>query len=165
MPLKYKIIILLILYIFLFPAKVKADQVLSYYLYSSDGSEKLYPQKLVFEEGFSDSEKLWFLFEELLDYKGNMLKYIPDGTEIRWIKTENGNAKISLSSDIKHYGGCYYENALIYQLMKTVFELPSINSFTLYIDDKIDYLSEGSLIYEFDRDKIADYEKFFQTNN
>lgn len=165
MPLKYKIILLLVFCIFLFPAKVKAEESLNFYVYSAeaDGEFEIYPRNIAFEGSFSELEKLQFLLEGLLNYDGNMLKYISNGTEIRWIMIKNGDAAVSFSSDIKNYGGCYYERALIYQVLKTVFEVSSIETFTLYIDDKIDYLSEGSLIYKFSREEFLNFEKTLKT--
>lgn len=160
MSLRYKIILLFIFYIFMFPSKVNAEESLNYYLYADDEEDfNIYPKEIILNGNFSDMEKLQFLLENLLNYDGNMLKYISEDTEIKWITIKNNEAIVSFSNEIKNYGGCFYENALIYQLLKTVFEIDNINYFTLYIENKIDFLNEGSIVYKFGREKILDYEK------
>lgn len=163
MALKYKFIVVIIIFIFAFPFRVKAEEKLSYYVYeeSVEGELILTPINVFVEDNLSDVKKLEILLENLLNYDGNMIKYINNNTKIRWIAIKNKTAIIAFSEDIKKYGGNFYEKALIYELAKTVFEVSDIDFFTLYVEDKLDCLNEGHLIYRFSREDLLKYENWF----
>lgn len=162
MALKYKFMIIFIIIIFAFPFKVKAEEI-GFFVYEEGVNGELIPIfiNIKLEDDFSRVKKLEILIENLLNYNGNMIKYINSETKIRWITVKDKTAIISFSEDIKKYGGNFYENALIYELARTIFEISDIDYFTLYINDRLESLNEGHLIYNFSREDLKYYENGF----
>ncbi len=145
MSIKIKAILLIIIIIFLFPQKVKAEKgYVSYINFDENGNEIWATNELDLENNLSKEEISTKIFENLLNDKNEM--FIPEGTKLLTLVINDGHLVLNVSDEIKNYGGCYYELCLKKQIIKTALSIPNINKVTLLIENSVEYLPEGSFI-------------------
>lgn len=159
MSLKFKLIIMLILLILIFPMRVNADEINMIYYFENDitGNDYLKTQEYTFCGNINTEERVFILISNLFDNNYIDINYVPYGTMLLSVNLYDDELVVNVNENIKNYGGSTYEVGLIKQILYTIFQFDDIKTVTLLINGKLDYLGEGSIIYKYDKMKLLEY--------
>ncbi|WP_341878062.1 GerMN domain-containing protein [Defluviitalea saccharophila] len=91
-------------------------------------------------------KKVEELFEALLGDTSREGNLIPEGTKLIHYSFENHHLILNFSEDIKNYGGTATEQWIVYKILSTGFSIPEVESITVLIEGRKDYLPEGTII-------------------
>lgn len=116
----------------------------SYYYYTHN--DDLNQVSFEFIGNFKEEEKLEFLLNQLLTSDRN---YVPLGTKILDVRINKNYAELNFSRDLLRYGGIFYEDRLINQIIKTALEFPDINFATILVEGELINLNEGTEIFAY----------------
>ncbi len=137
---KIYIVILILILLLCFPPKVFADQTNTIFYYDlQNGQTKLFHEQLNFHGDFLNSQIAFIIFDNLFCQQK---MFIPQGSHLISVKIENETLILNLSSQIKNYGGSYFEQHLLTQIKLTAQNL-NFDHFTILIDNQKQYLPEG----------------------
>lgn len=159
MSLKFKLIIMLIFLILIFPMRVNADEINMIYYFENDitGNDYLKTQEYTFCGNINTEERVFILISNLFDNNYIDINYVPYGTMLLSVNLYDDELVVNVNENIKNYGGSTYEVGLIKQILYTIFQFDDIKTVTLLINGKLDYLGEGSIIYKYDKMKLLEY--------
>jgi len=142
MSFKLKLIAIIILTLFAFPQSVKAsDREIIALFETHDGINLLVYEDLYFVGEFSQRERAWVVFYNLLCMDKSA--FVPSGVQLLGVFLVQQELVINVSSHIKNYGGIYNEKHLRAQIVLTGLELSGIEAVTLLIDGEPAMLPEG----------------------
>ena len=137
---KIYIVILILILLLCFPPKVFADQTNTIFYYDlQNGQTKLFQEKLNFHGDFPNSQIAFIIFDNLFCQQK---MFIPQGSHLISARIENETLILNLSSQIKNYGGSYFEKHLLSQIKLTAQNL-NFDHFSILIDNQKQYLPEG----------------------
>lgn len=88
----------------------------------------------------------------ILDEKEDF-KLIPEGTKILRILVIEDEVLIDFSKEICNYGGNYWEEELIGEILDKAFSFKEIKSVTIRIESKITHFVEGTSVDRYTREK------------
>ncbi|NLM13674.1 MAG: GerMN domain-containing protein [Epulopiscium sp.] len=91
-------------------------------------------------------KKVEELFGVLLGDTSREDNLIPEGTKCINYSLEDGHLTLNFSKEIKNYGGTATEQWIVYQILSTGFSIPEVESITVLIEGRKDYLPEGTII-------------------
>lgn len=164
MNFKYILFFILIAFIFIFPAKVSADDKYGVYYYLSDDvyGEMGYDE-YVFCGEFTFAEKVFAVIDNLFDNKHKTINFIPTGIRLISVKCSDGYVVIDVSGDILSYGGgSTMEIGLVRQILYNAFQFDDTEYLTVLIDGKIQCLPEGTKIYKYTKEEFKDLCEVFK---
>ncbi len=140
-----KLAIILLALVFAFPQAVKAEQVESvHYLKVIDNSiEKWEAKKLYFEDTASKDERTLSVFQNLFSKEEG--SFIPKDVKVLNVETKNKHLIINFSEEILNYGGSYYEQRLLAQILKTAAYMEEVEKITICVNGKVAILPEGTI--------------------
>ncbi len=151
MKIKFIIIFTVLFFIFIFPAKAKAEKITVYYLKDDDVYGNILTQSFIISDSENLAEKIFITLDKLFNDIPNV-QYVPENTEVINVEQIGEKAYINLSEDILGYGGgSTYEVGLVRQLLENIFQYSDINIVSIVINDEKRYFPEGSLIYGYER--------------
>lgn len=145
MSFKLKLLAIILLLIFIFPLKARANEhewIVRFE--TSNGMSLLVYEDLYFVGEFSLSERAWVIFYNLLCMGRS--EFVPPGVKLLGVSLVQNELIINVSPHIKNYGGLYNEKHLRAQIILTGLELRGVDAVTLLIDGEPGVLPEGSEI-------------------
>jgi len=147
---KLTLLAFIILLLFAFPQRARADCGREYIVRfeTRNGISRLIHEELYFMGDFSDRERAWIIFYNLLCMERS--EFVPPGVRLLGVWIEHGELIVNVSDEIKNYGGTYNEMRLRTQIVLTGLEMRGVNAVTLLIEGEPGILPEGSTIYRVD---------------
>ncbi len=153
MNIKNIILIAVVIYIFIFPDKAKAEEITVYYLKDDDVYNDMLKQTFEVENTNNSAKKIFITLDKLFNIHN--VNYVPQNTKILNIEKIGKNIYINVSGEILSYGGgSTYEVGLVRQLLYNIFQFKEVDIVSIFIDNEKKYLPEGTLI---DNYKRADF--------
>lgn len=145
MAMKLKVLALILLLIFIFPQKARAgEREFIARFRTDDGMSMLTYEELDFIGVFSEKERAWVVFHNLLC--SGKSEFVPQGVRLLSVNIVGGELIVNVSDQIRNYGGIYNEKHLRAQIVLTGLELRSADTVTLLINGEPAVLPEGSTI-------------------
>ncbi|GKX28130.1 hypothetical protein SH1V18_06100 [Vallitalea longa] len=138
----------------------------SIFFYDFDQCEegKIVNKEIEFKNNKNLEENIQYTLQSLFDNDDELNSFIPFGVKITNILYINGSLEIQISRNILNYGGTATEDALVNQILATVFDFEEINEFTLFIEDNDDLLVEGTSINKYTRNDWEERMKTIEEN-
>ena len=117
-----------------------------YIVYSGEHYEELRNVPFEFIGEYSASEKATVLFSNLFS---DTYSFVPEGTRLLFASMHQDELILNVNKEMISYGGgSSYENRLQAQIILTALDIPNVNKVTLLVEGYLEYLPEGSLIYQ-----------------
>ncbi len=143
---RLKLAVVVIILIFIFPQKVKAAEAgLVIKFKTENGIIKTEYEEIKILGNFTPNERAYLIFCNLFLPEN---EFVPEGTRLLSTMIICDTLYVNVSSEIKNYGGIYYEKHLMAQIVRTGLEINGVDKVTLLIDGEISLLNEGSLLYK-----------------
>lgn len=118
---------------------------ISSWYYDEDNNIQYIMEDIELAENISVDEKIILIFDKFFNRcDNNSVNLIPEGTKFIDAKLNEGHLNLYVSPEIKDYGGgSAWELSLVKAMLDTAFAIDEVESITLYIGGKIDFLPEG----------------------
>jgi hypothetical protein len=147
MKLKLTLLALTILLIFVFPQRALAidGREVIVRFETQDGVSRLVYDELYFTGKFSDRERAWAVFYNLLCMGG--CGFVPEGVRLLGVTLALDELIINVSAEINNYGGTCNEKHLLAQIVLTGLKQRGVDAVTLLIEGEPAVLPEGSAVY------------------
>jgi hypothetical protein len=144
-------VLIAILAIFLFPQKARADALICECSCSANNNTINYCMC-----NLSSADKAFIIFDNL--FSNRQTAYIPNGIEIIYVMFDspqellqptdkNRHLILNLSEESLIYGGSYYEEKFIEQIIKTARKIPDVSHITILINNRKQPLIEGREVF------------------
>ena len=149
MEIKHIVILIMLLYIFIFPDKAKAEQITVYYLEDDDVYASMLSQNFEIKNTQNIAKKAFITLDKLFNNVQN-INYVPKNTKVLNVEKIGKKLYVNINSKILSYGGgSTYEVGLVRQLLYNIFQFDGIDTVSIFIENKKSYFPEGTLIYNY----------------
>ncbi len=143
-----KMALIVTLFIFLFPQKVRASREANLYYYTVNrGVDILAEEKIEFDKDITGSQRAYAVFSKLFTSPFNA--YIPDNTKLISANINDHVLILNVSEEILKYGGSYNETRIKELIIKNALDLEGVDCVTLLVNGDCVPLPEGSEIDEY----------------
>jgi len=102
---------------------------------------------------FAEYERAFIIYANLFD--GSVV-YIPPNVRLLDAIIRDAVLILNVSVEIMDGGGTVAEHALIDTILRNAWQIDGIEMVTLWIDGRLDYLPEGSMLFELRVERLAD---------
>ncbi len=148
---KHIVILIILLYIFIFPDKAKAEQITVYYLEDDNVYASMLSQTFEIKNTYNTAEKTFITLDKLFNSVQN-INYVPKDTKILNVEKIGKKVYVNISGEILSYGGgSTYEVGLVRQLLYNIFQFDETEIVSIFIENKKSYFPEGTLIYNYEK--------------
>lgn len=136
------IILAVILIIFTFPQKVKANPLESvnvFYYETLDGKEVLNVYKIQLYGRFTQKQKAFIVYSNLLEnYVKGKIPFTPEGLKLNDVEFEENIMILNVSGDVRQYEiGSQEERLLMWQLIVNAWQFSKIDRLSITTDDAV----------------------------
>jgi len=141
-------IILILVFLWLSTIDVHGKEYICSWYYDENNNIQYTMEEIDVNENLNVEQKVVVIFDKFFNRCDNSnINLIPEGTEFIAAKLNQNHLDLYVSSEIKSYGGgSAWELALVKAILDTAFNIDEVDTLTLYIDGKIDFLPEGTII-------------------
>lgn len=146
-------IIFIILFLWLSAIDVHGEEYICSWYYDDNYNIQYTMEEIEVDEDLSIEQKVVLIFDKFFNRCNNNISLIPESTRFIDAKLTQNHLDLYVSSEIKSYGGgSAWELALVKAILDTAFNIDEVESLTLYIGGKIDFLPEGIIIDNYRKD-------------
>ncbi len=146
-------IIFIMLFLWLSAIDVHGKEYICSWYYDDNYNIQYTMEEIEVDEDLSIEQKVVLIFDKFFNRCNNNISLIPESTKFIDAKLTQNHLDLYVSSEIKSYGGgSAWELALVKAILDTAFNIDEVESVTLYIGGKIDFLPEGIIIDNYRRD-------------
>jgi len=139
----------MLLYIFIFPDRAKAEQITVYYLNDDNVYASMLSQTFEIKNTYNTAEKTFIILDKLFNNVQN-INYVPKNAKVLNVEKIGEKVYVNISGEILGYGGgSTYEIGLVRQLLYNIFQFDETETVSIFIENKKCYFPEGTLIYNY----------------
>jgi hypothetical protein len=128
-----------------FAAEARASDTVRIYTYFNDSeSSGFVYRKAAPDDCLTETRRAFYIYAALF----GEICFLPPDVRLLDVFIAEPLMIINVSPEFTQYGGTFAERALVAMLHRNAWQIRGVGMITLWIDGRLDFLPEGTLLYE-----------------